>query len=71
MAENPGGQRKVTRLEFINSTPFEQGYISYMQAAWNSDVPERSPYVEGSPAYKAWCEGQQRACMNVQDGDDE
>lgn len=69
--QNPGGQRRFTRKEFDALSPYQQGVVSYMQAAWNKDVPDKSPYAEGEKGYREWLKGRQRGVMIAQDGDDE
>ena len=68
---NPGGQHRFTRSEYAKLPPFQQGVVSYMQSAWNKNVPERNPYPKGSKAWHEWNDGQHRGVLIAQDGDDE
>ena len=65
--QNPDGQRAVTADEFRNMTPEQQGYITYMQAAWNRALVDKCPYRSGTPEYVQFCQGEQRAIIEVQD----
>lgn len=65
------GQHRFTRAEYKKLTPFQQGMVSYMQAAWNKNVPEKNPFPKGSRARREWIDGQRRGVMIAQDGDDE
>lgn len=62
----------LTLVEYNALTPFQQGYIHYMQAGWpKSELKGLSnPYVLDTPEYKKWNEGQTRACLDVQDGEE-
>ena len=68
---NPGSQRRLTRAEYNRLNPVQQGIVSYMQGAWNTDVPEKCPYKHGTKQASEWADGQQRGVMIAQDGDDE
>ena len=68
---NPGDQYRFTRAEYDRLNSFQQGLVSYMQAAWNKDVPEKCYYTRGSKDWTNWHKGQERGVMIAQDGDDE
>lgn len=69
--KNPGGQRKFSRAEYDRLNAFQQGLVSYMQSAWNGNVPAKCYYQRDSIAWTDWHKGQQRGVMLAQDGDDE
>jgi len=60
----------VTKELYDELSPFRQGYISYMQGAWNKDVPESNPYQETDKAFNAWKDGNFQAMLDVQDGEE-
>lgn len=63
-------QEKIS-LERYNSLSVKgQGYASYMQGAWNKDIPDKCPYSEDSKEHKLWYEGQFVALLEVQDGEE-
>jgi hypothetical protein len=66
-SENPGGQKALTRAAYDALCPRDQGYASYMQGAWNPEVPEECPYPEGSTERTSWDAGQMAAVTVVQD----
>ena len=68
---NPGGQTRLTRAEYDRLTPFQQGLVTYMQGAWNKDVPNANLYRRGSKQHRAFTEGEQRGVQIAQDSDDE
>lgn len=68
---NPGGQHRFTRAEYDRLTPLQQGLISYLQGAWNKNVPEECPHPRDSKQAREWHEGQRRGVLIAQDGDDE
>ena len=67
MSENPGAQKALSRTEYDQLIPEVQGFMSYMQAAWNSEVPEDCPYPEDTEEHKDWDAGQRRAVIEVVD----
>lgn len=71
MSKNPGGQTRLTRAEYVRLNAFQQGLVSYMQAAWNDQIPDRCFYPRGSQAWREWHDGQQRGVMIAQESDDE
>lgn len=69
--QNPGGQTRITRAEYNKMTPTQQGLVSYMQGAWNKNVPERNPYRKGTKQWREWIDGQHRGVLIAQESDDE
>lgn len=65
--DNPGGQRAITKKEYESLIPRLQGYASYMQGAWNPEVPEECPYAEGTPEREEWANGAMSATLEAQD----
>lgn len=68
---NPGDQHRFTRAEYDRLNAFQQGLVSYMQGAWNDQVPEECLYPRESKSWREWHDGQQRGVQIAQDGDDE
>ena len=66
------GWHLVSRAEWQKLAPFRQGYIFYMQASWwTSELKdEGNPYAEGTPQWTAFREGEQRAMLSAQDGEE-
>ena len=62
----------VTRKEWKKLSPLQQGFVFYMQASWPTSeiADEKNPHAEGSPAWRAFQQGEQRACMHAQDGEE-
>jgi hypothetical protein len=67
---NPGGQRAVTRDEYDDMNPYQQGFVSYMQGAWNKEIPDFCPYPEGSKQETKFADGEIAAMLLAQDSDD-
>jgi hypothetical protein len=63
-------QKAITKEQYNQLTPRSQGYVTYMQEAWNSEVPSECPYKEGTKEYKDWNDGNFRAMLDVQDGEE-
>lgn len=64
---------KLTTLKtYETMPPMQQGYVHYMQSAWpGSELAELSnPYPVSTPEHEEWLNGQQRAMLEVQDGED-
>ncbi len=62
----------ITAAYFKKASAFDKGYMVYMLGAREDqlNVPESyTPKTE--KAKKAYAKGQQNACMNTLDGDDE
>ncbi len=64
----PPGQKPCSKAHFARLSPQGQGYVSYMQAAWNPEIPEESPYEDGTREHLLWKAGRQRAMLDVQPG---
>ncbi len=57
--------------EYRNLSPFQQGYLCYMQSSWpGSEIPDRCPYEDGSVQAGRWNEGTFRAMLATQDGEE-
>ena len=69
--KNPDGQRRITRSEYDRLNLFQQGLVTYMQGAWNSNVPNANIYRRGSKQHREFTEGEQRGVMIAQESDDE
>jgi hypothetical protein len=52
--------------------PFDQGYLVYMQGSWpTSELAKcKNPYAEGSASWEAFRNGEQRAVLSAQDGEE-
>lgn len=66
------GWRLVSCEEWRMLEAFQQGYVFYAQASWQTSElkDEKNPYPEGSPQWKAFREGEHRAMLNAQDGEE-
>lgn len=66
------GWRLVTLETWRRLSPFNQGYMLYAQEAWPTSeiAKEKNPYVEGTPAWAAFREGERRAVLDAQDGEE-
>lgn len=62
--------KPLTRAEYDALTPRQQGYASYMQGAWNSNVPNFNDYRVGTKAREEFSRGEAAAMMEAQEGDD-
>lgn len=69
--KNPGGQRALTRSEYDRLTPRQQGFVTYMQGAWNPAVPNFNQYRPGSKQHREFTEGEQHAVIVAQDSETE
>lgn len=65
---------KLTTLaQFRQMKPFQQGYVSYMEAEWpGSELKgkDRNPYEFASDAYRQFDAGQQAAVLVAQDSEE-
>jgi hypothetical protein len=52
--------------------PFRQGYAFYMQSSWpTSELANvKNPHEEGTVAWTAFRDGEQRAAIDAQDGEE-
>lgn len=66
------GWHLITLEEWKRLTPFRQGYASYMQGGWPTSeiADEKNPHAEGSSEWTAFQQGEQRAMLDVQDGEE-
>lgn len=66
------GWHLVTRREWRKLSPFQQGYTLYAQSSWpGSEISgKQNPHAEGSAAWKAFRQGEQRAVQDAQDGEE-
>ncbi len=66
------GWHLVTLEAWRKLSPLQQGYTLYMQGSWpTSEIgDEKNPYEEGSAAWTAFRQGEQRAMMSAQDGEE-
>ena len=66
------GWHLVTLEAWKKLPPFGQGYAFYMQASWpTSEIArETNPYAENTPEWKNFQQGQQRAMLDAQDGEE-
>lgn len=62
----------VTLAEWGTFSPFQKGYVHYMQASWpTSELAKVSnPYQKGTPDYLEFCHGERRAMTDAQDGEE-
>ncbi len=62
----------ISRAEWDQLGPAAQGYALYMQGSWpTSELRDaRNPYAKDTPAWKKFCEGEQRAAIEAQDGEE-
>lgn len=60
----------ISAIEYQSMSPAQKGYVSYMQAAWNEEVPDKNPYPPGTPEHEQWNEGSFVAVLVVQDYDE-
>ncbi len=59
----------VSRAEFDSLTPYQQGYVSYIQGQWNPDVPNSQVYRRDTEAGKEFERGSFAAMLLIQDID--
>ena len=62
----------ITLETWLALSPFEQGGMLYSQGAWPTSplAAARNPYEEGTPAWTEFRDGEQRAMLNAQDGEE-
>lgn len=65
----PQGVHRITRMEYDKLSPRGKGYVTYMQAAWNADIPP-CPFAEGSDERKAFAGGEFDAMLACQEAED-
>jgi hypothetical protein len=66
------GWRLITLEEWHKLPPFRQGYALYMQGSWSTSELKgmRNPYAEGTSKWTAFRQGEQRAVLDAQDGEE-
>lgn len=60
----------LTAEQYQNLGPWQQGWASYMQGAWNKNIPDANPYKVSTPPHEEWKAGNQMAMLDVQDGEE-
>ena len=73
MKEDAGLTRKqfVSLEDFELLTPYEQGYVVYMEAAWDeSPLEDVCPYTNSDPRKLEFIRGQIAAMLVAQDSED-
>ena len=62
----------ISREEWAKLTPFDQGFALYMQASWpTSELADaKNPYKKDTAEWTAFRDGEQRAMLDVQDGEE-
>lgn len=60
----------ITKENYARLSEWEQGYISYMQGAWNKNVDNENPYDISTPKYEQFNAGSIQAMLNVQDSEE-
>ena len=66
------GWHLVSREAWQKLEPLRQGYVFYAQASWwTSELKgEKNPYAEGTQPWTAFREGEHRAMLDAQDGEE-
>jgi hypothetical protein len=66
------GWHLITQKEWKKLPPFNQGHALYMQGSWPTSELKgvKNPYAEGTPAWTAFREGEQRAMLSALDGEE-
>jgi len=64
--------RLITLAEWQKMSPFDQGYVWYLQAEWPTSelAGTKNPHAKDTDAWKAFCEGEQRGVLEAQDGEE-
>lgn len=62
----------VSRAAWKALPPFDQGWFLYMQGSWPTSeiAKEKNTYAKGSSAWTKFREGEHRAMLNAQDGEE-
>lgn len=62
----------MTIAEYNQSSPFRQGWETYMKADWpNAVIPKGNPYSVGSMEGEQWFRGNYAAMVQTMDCEDE
>lgn len=66
------GWHLITLKAWRKLPAFGQGYALYMQSNWPTSELKgaKNPYAEGTAEWKAFCEGEHRAALDAQDGEE-
>lgn len=66
------GWHLITLAEWKALSPLQQGYALYTQCSWpTSELAKlKNPYAAGTSAYRAFCDGEHRAMLSAQDGEE-
>lgn len=66
------GWHLITLDAWRKLPPFRQGYALYAQGSWPTSElrGKKIPYAEGTPEWAAFREGEQRATLDAQDGEE-
>ena len=69
---NRCGWHLITLDAWKKLSPFRQGYALYAQGSWPTSeiAKEKNPYAEGTPAWRAFQDGQHRAMLSALDGEE-
>jgi len=62
-------QRTLTRKDYDALSPFGRGYVMYMQAEWNKEIPKRCPYKRGTKQWDQFACGAGYAALLAQEED--
>jgi hypothetical protein len=64
--------RLITLAEWQTLPPFRQGCALYAQGAWPTSplAAVKNPYAKGSSEWTAFRQGEQRAVLDAQDGEE-
>jgi len=62
----------ITRAEWKKLSPFDQGYVLYMQGAWPTSelAGAKNPYQKDTPDWTDFCHGERRAMLSAQDSEE-
>lgn len=66
------GWHLISRDAWQKLSPFDQGFILYMQGAWpTSELADvTNPHAEGSREHAEFCRGEMSAMLEAQDGEE-
>ena len=58
---------EITNEEYDKMSPRQQGYVTYMQGQWNSNVPNANIYALDTDEGKEFQEGERAGVLEAQD----
>lgn len=64
-------QIKISKEVYSKLSPRMQGYASYMQAAFNKEIPKKNPYKRITKEFSQWNKGSVLAYEEILCWDDE